>query len=159
MENIEEAIKRIEKCIVDETAYIKRLEAKDAERYELAILVAGETELLAEEELRNYYPHAFDRDFSDEELYNELSYILDKEHYLDPNVILNVTKIVDNDKVYVCKVRSFHNGKFVNNYVQIYLDGNYKVEEKKQLDAELTCSAICYAVGHEFVAVLEIKEV
>ena len=152
-------VNEIENEIIRETAHMRELESKDTDKYEMAIIASGENELYMEELLREYYPRAFDRDFIDEELYNELTFILDREHNLSLEMILNATKISDKDRIYTCKVRSFHNGKFVNNYIHIYLDGKYIVKEKKQLDAELTCSAICCAIGHEFVAVLDIKEV
>lgn len=152
-------VNEIEDEIVKETAYIKELESKDPDKYEMQIMTAGENELYFEELLQEYYPHAFDRDFVDEEIYNACTFILDREHHLSPEMILKVTKIDDNDKIYVCKVRSFHNGKFVNNYVHIYLDGNYTDEKRKQYDAECACAAICYAIEHEFVAVLDITEV
>ena len=152
-------VNNIEDEIVKETAYIKELESKDPDKYEMQIMTVGENELYFEELLQEYYPHAFDRDFVDEEIYNACTFILDREHHLSPEMILEVTKIDDNDRIYVCKVRSFHNGKFVNNYVHIYLDGNYTDENRKQYDAECACAAICYAIGHEFVAVLDITEV
>lgn len=150
----------IEDEIVKGTAYIKELESKCLNEYdEMQIMAAGEDKLYFEELLQEYYPHAFDRDFVDEEIYNSCAFILDREHHLSPEMILKVTKIDDNDKIYVCKVRSFHNGKFVNNYVHIYLDGNYTDEKRKQYDAECACAAICYAIEHEFIAVLDITEV
>lgn len=151
-------ISEIEESIINDSMFMAKHIDDDSDRYEQAVLAAGESEIESEEELRNYYPHAFDRDFVDEELLTEFSVILDMEHTLSPEKILNCSKITDSDKIYTCKVRSFHNNKFVNNYIHIYLDETYTNQDKKQYDAECTCAAVCYALGHEFVAVLDITD-
>ena len=82
-------VNEIENEIIRETAHMRELESKDTDKYEMAIIASGENELYMEELLREYYPRAFDRDFIDEELYNELTFILDREHNLSLELILH----------------------------------------------------------------------
>ena len=70
-------------------------------------------------------------------------------------MILNATKIADDDVIYTCKVRSFKNGRFVNNYIQIYLDKEYNDDKRFQYDMDMACASICAVLRHEFVTVLE----
>ena len=130
--------------------------------YDMYTEALWEDEMFYKNEYRKVYPHAFPRDIEDEEetfIDEEIFYALDiyyqRDEYISPEMILNATKITDEDVIYTCKVRSFKNGRFVNNYIQIYLDKEYNDDKRFQYDMDMACASICAVLRHEFVAVLE----
>ena len=133
------------------------LNENDRYEYEIFALMDERTEL--KNRLRYFYPYAFDSTFIDEELVEDLEIIYGTTGKISPDDILSATKISDTDAIYICKVRSFVDGRFVNNNIHIYLDNNYTDNDNMMIDATKTCNAICNAIGHEFVAVLECKKV
>lgn len=129
------------------------------DRYECEIFALMDERAELKNRLRQFYPYAFDSTFVDEELVEDLEIIYGTARKISSDDILNATKISDTDAIYICKVRSFIDGKFVNNDVHIYLYNNYTDKDNMIIDATKTCNAICNVIGHEFVAVLECKKV
>ena len=93
--------------------------------------------------------------FINEEIFYALDIYYQRDEYISPQMILNATKIMDDDAIYTCKVRSFKNGRFINNYIQIYLDKEYNDDKRFQYDMDMACASICAVLRHSFVAVLE----
>lgn len=130
------------------------------DRYDMEMDALYDSEQYYIDKLRDTYPNAFDSEYGDTECYEALATIYEQWDRISPEDILNATKLDDTDVIYVCKVRSMYNGKFVNNYVHIYMDNDYTGREDIMIqDYEMACSAICYALGHEFVAVLACSKV
>lgn len=130
--------------------------------YDMYMEALWEDEMFYKNEYRKVYPHAFPGDteddeepFIDEEIFYALDIYYQRGEYISPEMILNATKIADDDVIYTCKVRSFKNGRFVNNYIQIYLDKEYNDDKRFQYDMDMACASICAVLRHEFVTVLE----
>ena len=129
------------------------------DRYECEIFALMDERAELKNRLRYFCPYSFDSTFTDEELVEDLEIRYSTTGKISSDDILSATKISDTDAIYICKVRSFVDGKFVNNNVHIYLDNNYTDNDNMIIDATKTCNAICNVIGHEFVAVLECKKV
>lgn len=134
--------------------------------YDMYTEALWEDEMFYKNEYRKVYPHAFPGDTEDEEetfIDEEIFYALDiyyqRGEYISPEMILNATKISNDDVIYNCKVRSFKNGKFVNNYIQVYLDKEYNDDKRFQYDMDMACASICAVLRHKFVAVLEYTKI
>lgn len=130
--------------------------------YDMYTEALWEDEMFYKNEYRKVYPHAFpgatedeEEIFIDAEIFDALDIYYQRGEYISPEMILNATKIADDDVIYTCKVRSFKNGRFVNNYIQIYLDKEYNDDKRFQYDMDMTCASICAVLRHEFVTVLE----
>ena len=130
--------------------------------YDMYTEALWEDEMFYKNEYRKVYPHAFpgatedeEEIFIDEEIFYALDIYYQRGEYISPEMILNATKIADDDVIYTCKVRSFKNGRFVNNYIQIYLDKEYNDDKRFQYDMDMACASICAVLRHEFVTVLE----
>ena len=130
--------------------------------YDMYTEALWEDEMFYKNEYRKVYPHAFpgatedeEEIFIDEEIFYALDIYYQRGEYISPEMILNATKIADDDVIYNCKVRSFKNGRFVNNYIQIYLDKEYNDDKRFQYDMDMACASICAVLRHEFVTVLE----
>ena len=127
--------------------------------YDMYTEALWEDEMFYKNEYRKVYPHAFPGDmeepFIDEEIFYDLDIYYQRGEYISPEMILDATKITDDDVIYNCKVRSFKNGRFVNNYIQIYLDKEYKDDKRFQYDMDMACASICAVLRHSFVAVLK----
>lgn len=159
------AIAELETFIKDN--YIKQENADESKfrtdnAYDMYTEALWEDEMFYKNEYRKVYPHAFPGDteddeepFIDEEIFYALDIYYQRGEYISPEMILNATKIADDDVVYTCKVRSFKNGRFVNNYIQIYLDKEYNDDKRFQYDMDMACASICAVLRHEFVTVLE----
>ena len=105
--------------------------------YDMYTEALWQDEMFYKNEYRKVYPHAFPGDteedeepFIDEEIFYALDIYYQRGEYISPEMILNATKISDDDVIYNCKVRSFKNGKFVNNYIQVYLDKEYNDDKR-----------------------------
>ena len=129
------------------------------DRYECEIFALMDERAELKNRLRYFYPYAFDSTFTDEELVEDLEIRYSTTGKISSDDILSATKISDTDAIYICKVRSFVDGKFVNNNIHIYLDNNYTDKDNMIIDATKTCNAICNVIGHEFVVILECKKV
>ena len=159
------AIAELETFIKDN--YIKQENADESKfrtdnAYDMYTEALWEDEMFYKNEYRKVYPHAFPGDteddeepFIDEEIFYALDIYYQRGEYISPEMILNATKIADDDVIYTCKVRSFKNGRFVNNYIQIYLDKEYNDDKRFQYDMDMACASICAVLRHEFVTVLE----
>ncbi len=130
--------------------------------YDMYTEALWQDEMFYKNEYRKVYPHAFPGDTEDDEepiidevLFNALDIYYQRGEYISPEMILNATKLSDDDAIYNCMVRSFKNGKFVNNYIQVYLDKEYNNDNRFQYDLNVACASICAALRHKFVAVLE----
>ena len=134
--------------------------------YDMYTEALWQDEMFYKNEYRKVYPHAFPGDteeeeetFIDEEIFYDLDIYYQRGEYISPEMILDATKITDDDVIYTCKVRSFKNGRFINNYIQIYLDKEYNDDKRFQYDMDMACASICAVLRHSFVAVLEYTKV
>ena len=158
-------VEELETLIKDN--YIKQENADESKfrtdnAYDMYIEALWEDEMFYKDEYRKVYPHAFPGDtedeketFIDEEIFYALDIYYQRDEYISPEMILDATKITDDDVIYTCKVRSFKNGRFINNYIQIYLDKEYNDDKRFQYDMDMACASICTVLRHGFVAVLE----
>lgn len=130
-------------------------------RYDMEREALWEEEVALKEAIRHTYPYAFNAgEVMDDEIYENININFEQNHVISPEDILEATALSDEDAKYLCKIRSFHNGKFINNNVVIYMDNDYTDREKVFMeDYNNTCSAIAYALGHEFVAVIDVKKI
>lgn len=130
-------------------------------QYDMSSEALWEEEEMLKEAIKRIYPYAFNEgEMMDNDVYECIHINLEQNHMIRPEDILEATALSDDDAKYLCKIRSFHNGKFINNNVIIYMDKDYTNREKVFAeDYNNTCSAIAYGLGHEFVAVVDIKKI
>lgn len=163
------SIEEIEKALVDnyknwETLTDRYYAEKISEdSYDRSSEALWDEEENLKEMYRETYPNAFnDETVGDEHIFEIINIYFEQNHIVTPEVILYATAMEgeDTDAEYICKVRSFHNGKFVNNYVHVYMDNDYTGRERVfKEDCDNTCMAIAKAIGHEFVAVIDVKKI
>ena len=160
-------VEEIEKALVENYMSRKKLNERGYSdeiseyEYDMEGEALWEEEVKLREAYKNIYPYAFNKGtMMDEAIYDALNIPFEQGDIITPEDILNATKLDDTDVKYICKVRTFHNGKFINNYVTIYMDNDYTTQRAENFEEDYnnTCSAIAYAIGHEFVAVVEIKK-
>lgn len=109
---------------------------------------------------KKIYPNAGNENMMDVTVYHDLKVVQAQAGIVSPNDILNATKITDDDVIYVCTIRSFKSGKFVNNKVHIYLDKDYTDRDDVfQEDVNAVCCAIATALGHIFITVVDTKRI
>ena len=161
------SINDIEKALCQNYKARKKLDERghsdeiSENEYDMEGEALWEEEAMLKEAIRRTYPYAFNAgEMMNDEIYENININFEQNHVISPEDILEATALSDDDAKYLCKIRSFHNGKFINNNVIIYMDKDYTNREKVFTeDYNNTCSAIAYGLGHEFVAVVDVKKI